>query len=204
MAPFAHNFLNNNRYIYELKKIHDQFDKEEPSESYKSRNQVNAKKLDEISALRPERKIYDLMSSSNLEQLNKLIYEISNEYKKQNSTRITKNYAIFLIAPSLLDVELKRTTFNDDCFTKEKASNKADNQIYFQLQTSFKPHVTFEHLQEHINILNCNFDSYFALLRKTDDEEKQKLTCYLKKCKSLHFFQRFFNSFSLNLYQVVL
>ncbi len=91
MAPFVHNFLDNKRYIYELKKIQNQFDQDAINDSPNSKTKITK----DFSTLRPMRKIYDLMSSATTNQLNELIHEISNSYKKKNTSRITKNYAIF-------------------------------------------------------------------------------------------------------------
>ena len=197
MAPFSHNFLNNHRYNYELKKIQNQFDAEGGAQIdniANSRDKSSKKKEN----ARPVRKIYDLMSSGTSQQLDDLISNISNTYKKKNNTRITRNYALFLVSPSLLDIELKRTTFNDNCLTQE-----SNSKIFYQLQATFKFHATFEHLKQHLDVLKCNFDAYFSR-DDLNEEEKRQLTCYVNKCRSLNVFQRVLNSFSLNLYQVIL
>ena len=196
MAPLSHNFLNNHRYAYELKKIQNQFDVEAGNPEINSNSKEKSKKKKDNP--RPVRKIYDLMSSGTSKQLDTHISQISNGYKQKNGTRISRNYAIFLVSPSLLDVELKRTTFNDNCLTHDST-----NKTYYQLQASFKFHITFEHLKQHLDVFNCNLDAYLSKANLNDDE-KRKLNCYLNKCKSLNFFQRVFNSFSLNLYQVIL
>ena len=99
MAPFSHNFLNNHRYIYELKKIQNQFDIEGGAQidnisNSRDKSKENRKKEN----ARPVRKIYDLMSSGTSQQLDDLISNISNTYKKKNNTRITRNYALFLVS----------------------------------------------------------------------------------------------------------
>lgn len=196
MAPLSHNFLNNHRYAYELKKIQNQFDLEANNVEINTSSKDKSTKKKENQ--RPIRKIYDLMSSGTSKQLNDLIFHISNAYRKKNNTRISRNYAIFLVSPSLLDIELKRTTFNDNCLP-----HGSSNETYFQLQASFKFHITFEHLKQHLDVVKCNFDSFWPAT-DPNEEEKRKRMCYLNKCISLNFFQRIFNSFSLNLYQVIL
>jgi hypothetical protein len=201
MAPLNHNLINNHRYAYELKRrqIQSDIDAGRPPVTLTTDQQqkVPTKKKDS----RPVRQMYDLMSSGTIEQLHSLINDISSAYKKKNSSRITKNYAIFLASPSLLDIELKQTTFNDECFNKAKATSTSNNnQTYFQLQTSFKFHVTFEHLQQHLDLLECDFES-FAFVKQQDPDAFE---CYVNKCKSLNWLQRFYNSFSLNFYQILL
>ena len=174
-APVSENLINNKRYIYEFQR----------------RDQK---------VVRPVREIYDLMSSSNKTGLEDMIKEIRDYYKKEKS--VTKSYAIFVVAPSVVDYEL---TSDDTCnLTNDEngkiAEHKNKSLIGYHLISKFRFHITFEHLAEHVDYLKCKFKD----LSSVGLNYKENLVCHLNKCKKMSLIERLFNSFSLNLYQIIL
>lgn len=188
MAPVSVSIINNNYYIYEKKRILYQA---EDLEEYLNEDQ--RKSLQNL--VPPKREIYDLMSSSTMNDLDKLVRNIDSMYKVNSSLEITNNLAIFLVAPAIVDKDLLKP--NDDCYESEnKNKNEKSPMIYYQLFTKFKFHVSFDHLQDHIDLFNCNF--------KQDNLSINTYRCLIRRCKSMSAIDRFFHSFSLNLYQIIL
>lgn len=167
LAPFSVNILQSKRYIYERNRK-KQLELEE--------NLGFSLYTDEVT--KPERKVYDLMASSNLNNLNQLLLEIKSNYTK--NSKVKKDFAVFLVTPSVVDSKL---------FKPDDACSLNNSDVGFQLQTKFKFHLSFEHLKAHLDLINCNF--------KNND-------CYLSLCKHKSLFDRIFNSFSLNMYQVIM
>ncbi|CAF0717835.1 unnamed protein product [Brachionus calyciflorus] len=174
-APVSFNLINNKKYQFEMGKL--------------GNNQTE-----------PIRVIYDLMSSSDKNQLESLISDIRDTYKKGDS--VSKNYAIFLVAPAVQEYEL---TTDHECFLtsdkKDKDEMKKD-QINYLVLTKFRFHITFEHLSEHLDYLKCKFPQ--AKMNLKDKKSKENFVCHLNKCKQMNFLERIADSFSLNLYQVIL
>lgn len=168
LVPFSVQIIQNKRYIYERNRK-KQIEIEENS----GFNQYNSDKL-----IEPKRKIYDLMSSSSLNDLNQLLKEIKTNYTV--NTRVKKDFAVFLVTPSVYDLRIYKP--DNICSLKNKS------EIGFQLQTKFRFHISFEHLKSHLNLIRCQF---------------RNNECYLNNCKSKDWLDRVFNSFSLNFYQVV-
>jgi hypothetical protein len=209
MAPFTFNIINNKRYVYEQKKrlIEQEFDNNnlfydgkhaEYEKMTKNRNAVidNLKKIDSKVYLPPDRQIYDLMSSGTIDQLEKLIAEIHNKYFDKYN-KITKNYAIFLVLPSMMDIDLRRTDFNEECYIDLNPTFK------YQTVATFKFHITFDDLKRHIEFINCDFES-FKGDRNLNEKELKEYDCYVRTCEQMSLYQRISFSFSLSLYQVVL
>lgn len=131
---------------------------------------------------KPLRKVYDLTASASLEKLNELLAQIKTNYTNvESGGRVRKDFAIFLITPAVLDSRLYKP--DNVCSLKIKSD------IGFQLQTAFRFHISFEHLKAHFNLANCKF--------KNNE-------CYLNNCLAKSLPERFFDSFSLNFYQVIL
>ena len=179
MAPLATNLINNNRFVYERNKKNFNEELENGNFNVKFRSGIK------VSA--PERKLYDLMSSGTVGDLEQLVLEI-----KRNSTaaskKIQRNIAIFLVAPAVVDSILNHDNEDNIC---EFGGKKT---VAFQLQTQFKFHFSFEHLGQIKELLNCKY--------KGIDIEKQK--CLERQCVRMSYFQRILNLFSLNFYQVIL
>jgi phosphatidylinositol glycan class Z len=195
-APFQANVINNKKYVYEQKKkLYEQMLEEEPSIS-----KAKLRILDSFVPTVPTRHIYDLMSA-NQTQLEQLVRQIKEPYTTA-STKVKKNFAIFLVAPSVLDFDLKKNLINENCpinAQKGIAANTSNAQMVdYQLATSFRFHITFEHLQDHIDLLQCKFKQISENLL-----QKGNLNCYANRCKKYNLLQRITNSFSLNLYQII-
>jgi hypothetical protein len=164
-----------------------------------SLSKAKLRDLDSLEPTVPTRRIYDLMSA-NQSQLERLVHEIKAPYTTAD-TKIKKNFAIFLVTPSVLDFDLKKGLIDEKCPTTGIHTNKTNiPKVDYQLATSFRFHITFEHLQEHIDLLQCKF-------KQPDTKnllEKENFACYLNRCKKYNFLQRIINSFSLNLYQIII
>jgi hypothetical protein len=167
MAPVAANLINNKRYIYEFKKRiengEDEFDFD--------RKTNKKEKLKNI--LPPNRFIYDLMASSNYKSLENLFDELQKNY-----TKLNKNYAIFLVTPSVAEVYLRQNL------------NKKFN---FELLTEFKFHFSFEHLSEYHEYLKCQF----KFLPNTEINK-----AYINSCKKKSGLKKLIDCLNLNLYQI--
>lgn len=128
-----------------------------------------------------------------------LIKDIRDSYKKNKS--VTKSYAIFVIAPSVMDYDL---TSEEPCnLTNDKNDENTSQKgeyIGYHLITKFRFHITFEHLAEHIDYLKCKFRELGSIGLRS----KENLICHLNKCKKMNFVERLLNSFALNLYQIIL
>lgn len=140
----------------------------------------------------PERKIYDLMSSGNRASLEELINSIKSRYVDSKTGFISKNFAIFLVAPEVLDLDLNG---NRTCGDDVNSNDKINSGLVFEVVTKFRFHVSFEHLEDHFNYINCQLERGFG-----DKYAK----CYLDECEKKNLFQRVFDSFSLNFYQVLI
>lgn len=159
----------------------------------------------------PERKVYDLMSSASLADLEQLIHSIKLLYVNPNTGVVSKNFAIFLVAPEVVDFDLNKSQMcyllNDDELKgdkKDEYEKKMSDKLVYQLMTTFRFHVTFEHLEEHLNYINCQFKLKKNANDTDIDYEKRNLVCYLNKCKKTNFLNRIINSFSLNFYQIII
>lgn len=183
MAPVSVNLINNKRYLYEFKKNEYMYESDEDIE-YDEMVQPKRKQRKHEAQL-PVRKIYDLMSSSNGTQLEELILEIKNSYTNKNSQ--LKNYAIFLVAPSVVENDFLKS---EDCSSQKKKKKTQDGEIGYHLISGFKFHITFEHLKDHLDYLKCDFGD--------------RLLCLEKNCKKMSLAKRILNSFSINLYQIIL
>lgn len=163
-TPFSVNVIQNKRYIHERNRK-KQLEIEENLGFSIYSNEIS----------QPKRHVFDLMASTTLGELNKLLADIKANYTKNE--RVKKDIAVFLITPAVLDSRLYKP--EDEC------SIKSDNQtnIGFQFLTRFKFHISFEHLKAHLDLLRCNF--------KHND-------CYLNRCLRRSFLDRLLNSFSLN------
>lgn len=179
MAPMSVNLIQNNRFVYEKNKkiFEDQLEN----------GNFNAKFKSGIKVTPPERKIYDLMSSWTITDLENLVLEIKRN--STSSSKIHKNIAIFLVAPAVIDPLLNHDNEGNICEFGGKKS------VAYQLQTQFKFHFSFEHLSEINDLINCKFD---------ESLDSKKRDCLQKQCLRMSFFQRVSNIFSLNFYQVIL
>jgi hypothetical protein len=229
-APFAANLINNKRYMYEIRKQMSDAELTRILEKDKHSGKSAKERLDEAIQI-PLRSVYDLPSSSSLAKLTGAIKSIQNSYLTNKAgakspNRITKSYGVFVVAPAIDEFDLIK---NEKCNSAEKANDydeihsklnkkpkslKSNNQlkpsaskngtnISFQLITKFRFHITFEHLQEHFDLVKCKFKRT-ALGRNMTDFEKENYACLLRKCSSSNFLKRLIDSFSLNLYQVLL
>ena len=135
----------------------------------------------------PKRNIYDLMSSSSTSDLAKFVVSIRDLYLNRSNRFIDTNYAIFLVAPQVVEAEL----FSSHEFllldSDHQETPDLKEKIVLRQVEKFNFHVTFEKLKEHIDYLMCQFDS--EVLRVN--------------CQNLNPIIRGFNSFSLNLYQII-
>ncbi len=226
-APFAAHMVNNRRYIYELRKQMPDAELARILEKDKSSGKTPKERLDSAISV-PVRSIYDLPSSSSLAKLESTIKSIRSNYLTKGRNKVMKSYGVFLIAPAIDDFDL---TKNEKCEVSDEETHefdelhaklskkpprslKSNNQlkpsesrngtgISFQLITTFRFHITFEHLQEHFDLVKCKFKRT-ALGRNMTELEKENYSCLLNKCKNSNFVKRLIDSFSLNLYQVLL
>ena len=216
-GPIAANLVSNNRYLYELRKKLSEQDIQNVLE--RDNSSRSPKEKIEATLHMPNRTIYDLSSSSTLFQLENLVKSIKKSYvnnRLSNQSNVMKNYAIFLVAPAIDDYELNK---DERCSPEEEAyavvdgqkknnynSNlKSNEKMSYQLLTKFKFHVTFEHLKEHFDLVKCKFKRSGGLsVKNMTAQEKENYSCNLEKCKSSLFLIRLLNSFSLNLYQILL
>lgn len=146
---------------------------------YKLELVKNGKKIVE-----PIREIHDLMSSSTKKSLEQLIIKLKSEN--------LKNLGIFLVAPSILKKEL---LINDH----DNIRNTNESILSYNLIHDFKFHISFEHLLDHFNYLRCKFEENVALSK----ESRVKFSIFINKCRNMGFIDRFMNSFSLSLFQIV-
>lgn len=185
-APFSANIINNKRYVYEknIKNFEDEMENGNFEAKFRSGKPVYP----------PERKVYDLMSSGSLDDVQSLILEIkknSTSPTRIKMTKVKRNLALFFITPSVIDAQLVIDNgYGDSCDVTD--SNKG--AITFQIQTRFGIHFSGEHLKEQLDLMNCKFD--------IKDLTKRK--CLEKKCRQYGLIGRFLNAFSLNFYQVIL
>lgn len=187
MAPWHANMIKNNRHVYEKarKVMEDQIEEGHLGAT------LNIKKY--LTSKPPARQIYELMSSANSTHLNELILSIKSNYSRHSNSKIKKNFAIFLVAPSVLDQQLnKEHDETDEC---SLIQTQPTSSIAFLLHTQFKLHFSFEHLDKQIKAMKCLYES---------NETIQSATCLAKKCRQTNWVIRFLNSFSLNFYQVIL
>lgn len=141
----------------------------------------------------PKRSIYDLMSSSRPTDLSKLVYSIRDLYVNPANRFVDTNYAIFLVAPQVAESELRSSSEfvlldddDDQTTSSSHAASSSKDSIVLRRVEKFYFHVTFEHLQDHIDYLLCDKD--MGLNRYGDGESV---------------LIRAIDSFSLNLYQIV-
>jgi GPI mannosyltransferase 4 len=180
VAPFALNVVNNKRYLFEGKRIRDELEYEYDKSKSLSTDGFNLGP--------PERQIYDLMSSSEINELETLIESIKKNYTSKS--KVKKDYAIFLIAPSPHNIHLELSSLRRKLLKKQPIS--------YQLQTRFRLHIGFEDLLDHIDCFKCAFS-----LNDEDTKIKESLILYSEKCKKTALLNRIFNCFSLNFYQVL-
>jgi hypothetical protein len=231
MAPISANLINNKRYIYEMRKKMSDSEIEKILQKSTSKNSKNTKAILESLIDQPMRSVYDLPSSSNLSQLEDLVFSIRDSYinKRDNHYKnVRKSYAIFLVAPSIEDYDLNKN--NQKCsqssFVKEnldsltaldykkllikrnyktKAENNGTSILNYDLAGRFRFHITFDHLNDHFATIKCKLkrtSSHSSIL--ISEIEKDNFSCNLNRCRQTSFFKRFFDSFSLNLYQILL
>lgn len=136
----------------------------------------------------PKRVIYDLMSSSSSSDLTKLVLSIRDLYLNRANRFIDTNYAVFLVAPQVTETEFfsSHEFLLLDSDHQDTSSGREDKIVLRQLE-KFNFHATFEQLKEHIDYLKCEFES--EVLRVN--------------CQNLNPIIRGLNSFSLNLYQII-
>lgn len=212
-APFSVNMINNKRYLYE---IYKKMNEETANKIVKgdTGNKTSMQKIyDSIDM--PVRQIYELSSSANKTHLHKIILSVKKRYESKK-----KNYALFLVAPATDHFELYK---NRDCkketepdlgqqinmnklikkndLTIEK-SNKGLRKVSYKLLSSFGFHVAFEHLKEHLELVECRFKGFDPSQNST--WMKANHDCYAEKCRKKSLANRAADSFSLNLYQIFL
>jgi hypothetical protein len=113
------------------------------------------------------------MTSSNYKGLEDLFDEL-----RKNYTKLNKNYAIFLVTPSVSEIYLKQNL---------------NKKINFELLSEFKFHFSFEHLDEYHEYLKCQF-------KFTSNNEINK--AYINSCKKKSGLKKIIDSLNLNLYQI--
>ena len=146
---------------------------------YKLELAKNGKKI-----VQPIREIHDLMSSSTKKTLEQLITKLKSENQI--------NLGIFVVAPSILKKEL---FINDN----ENIRKTNKSLLSYNLVHDFRFHVSFEHLLYHFNYLRCKFEDNVTLSK----ESRVKLSIYINKCRKMGIIDRFMNSFSLSLFQII-
>ncbi len=187
-VPVHANIVKNKLFVYEKNKKRFEAAQEEGNFQAKFRS-------DEF-VLAPVRKIHDLMSVS-MESMKQFMLEIkmnstSSKTKFESKKRITRNLAIFLVVPSIVDAQLD---LNNEYETCSGSSGAEKAIVKFQLQTQFKLHFSGEHLNEQLNLVSCRYSSVKDLVKRK---------CLEKRCLSTGLFERVLNAFSLNFYQVIL
>lgn len=140
------------------------------------------------------------MSSSTESDLESLINSIRRAYTNVESGFVRTNYAIFVVAPEVLDFDLNK---HHMCYILDSSTEYDTayaNKSIYQLLAQFRFHITFEHLNEHLAYLSCKFN----IRDGTDKHVNENLNCFINKCKKSSLIYKILNSFSLNFYQVII
>jgi hypothetical protein len=180
----------------------------------------------------PVRRVHELASSASLDDLERLIFNIRNLYGKRRESfalflvapatdhfDLTKSDAFTKCEVGGTETADTDSDSNHATSSKTASVTKRSNgrlqtskngtapvrrRIAYELLTRFRFHVTFEHLDDHFDLVKCKFKRSGSGGANASQLERENYACFYNKCKDLSLPRRLFDSFSLNFYQVLL